>query len=131
MKESTLNWYKTLNRSSLTPPDWVFGPAWAILYLTMIISMFLILKDGNFATKIPQIGLFCVQLGLNLLWPDLFFSRHLIGASLIDIALLWVVIVFTIISFAKVSVLAAIIIIPYLLWVSFATYLNYKIFTLN
>lgn len=126
-----LDWYTTLNKSSLTPPDWVFAPAWIILYISMAVSLILVLKDGSIFSRIPQIGLFCIQLGLNLLWPDLFFNRHLIGASLIDIILLWLVIIFTIVSFSKVSIIAAVILLPYLAWVSFAAYLNYKIFILN
>lgn len=127
----SLEWYKSLNLPALTPPDWVFAPAWTILYSLMFISIFLVLKDGNIAAKIPQIGLFCIQLGLNLLWPDLFFVRHFIGMALIDIFLLLIVILFTIISFWHISHLAALILIPYFLWVSFATYLNYEIFALN
>jgi len=130
-----MNWYKSLNRSKLTPPSWVFAPAWTILYITIFISFVVLVKDGttggDINTKIPQLLLFCLQLGLNLVWPKLFFGKHLIGLSLIDILLLWVVIFFTIISFWQVSHLAAILLIPYFLWVSFASYLNYKIFVLN
>lgn len=131
MKEANLNWYNSLNRSGLTPPGWVFAPIWTILYLMMFASLILIVKDGYISNKIPQLGLFFIQLGLNLLWPDLFFSRHLAGAALIDIILLWVAILFTIISFTKLSIVAAVLLVPYFLWVSFATYLNYKIFILN
>lgn len=130
-KQMDLNWYKTLNKSALTPPDWIFGPVWTILYILMFISLWIVIKDGEYLSKIPQIVLFFIQLGLNLLWPQLFFAKHNITMSFIDIVLLVIVLIFTIISFWQVSHLASILLIPYLLWVSFATYLNYKIMVLN
>ncbi len=126
-----MDWYNSLNKSSLTPPSWVFGPAWSFLYTTILIAFIVLVKDGNLLLKVPQFVLFFLQLGLNLYWPVLFFQKHLIGASLVDIVLLWVVLLFTIISFWQVSHLAAVILAPYFIWITFATYLNYKIFVLN
>lgn len=131
MKETTQTWYKSLKRSRLTPPDWVFAPAWIFLYITILISFILIVKDGHILSKIPRLLIFFIQLGLNILWPKLFFEDHLIKEAMIDIILLWASILLMIISFWNISIFAALILIPYLLWVSFATYLNYKIFVLN
>ena len=125
------NWYKSLKQPQLTPPDWIFAPVWTVLYLSMLVSFILMVKDGNISAKISQIGLFMIQLALNLLWPDLFFARHMIFAAMVDIIILLVFIILTIISFWKVSPLAGAILIPYLLWVSFASYLNYQICVLN
>lgn len=126
-----LTWYSTLNKSSLTPPSWVFAPAWTFLYITIVVSFALLLKGGDIKSKIIQISLFTIQIILNLVWSPLFFGMHLIGAALADIVLLWIFILFTIISFWRVSKPAALILVPYFLWVSFASYLNYKIFVLN
>ncbi len=126
-----LNWYATLNKSHLTPPSWVFAPAWTFLYITIIISFLLLIKGGNLHSKILPITFFVIQMILNLIWSPLFFGKHLILASLIDIVLLWVFILLTIISFWQFSKTASLILIPYFLWVSFASYLNYKVFVLN
>ena len=94
-----LNWYDTLNKSGLTPPSWVFAPAWTFLYITIIISFLLLIKDGNLQAKALPITFFVIQMILNLIWSPLFFGKHLVLASLIDIILLWVFILLTIISF--------------------------------
>lgn len=126
-----LDWYNTLNKSPLTPPSWVFGPAWTVLYVMIGLSFFFILREGNLSSKIPQISVFVFQLTLNLMWSKLFFGMHLIKASLVDIIVLWISIILTIILFWQISHTAAFLLIPYLLWVSFASYLNYQIFRLN
>ncbi len=129
MKNS--DWYNSLNRSKLTPPAWVFAPVWMILYIMMFASLFLIVKDGNIVLKIPQIGFFFIQLGLNFLWPDLFFERKLPKVAFFEILLLIFAVLFTIVSFSQISNLAAALLFPYFIWIAFAAYLNYKIVVLN
>ncbi len=127
-------WYAGLVKPALNPPAWVFGPAWTTLYALMGISLFLIWKsDPSVAPKERRRGgiLFFVQLFLNAAWSIIFFGLQSPGLALVDIALLWFAIVWTIVMFYKISKQAAYLLVPYLLWVSFAMYLNYAIWTLN
>ncbi len=123
-------WYSTLNKPVLNPPDWIFGPVWTTLYLLMGISLWLVWKS-NSTEKKKAIWLFLVQLVLNAIWSPIFFGSHLIGNALAVIILLWAAIVLTILIFKKISKLAAWLLVPYVLWVSFATYLNFAIWILN
>jgi tryptophan-rich sensory protein len=125
-------WYSTLIKPALNPPSWVFAPTWTILYVLMGISMFLVWKKG-FNRKDVKIALliFITQLILNTLWSIIFFAVHSTDGALIEIVLLWFAILATIIAFAKISKLAAWLLVPYILWVSFASYLTYYIWVLN
>lgn len=126
------DWYVNIERSSLTPPNWVFGPVWSLLYLLMGIAAWLVWQRGlkNAVVKTALV-LFSVQLILNCLWSIFFFGWHQPGLALVDIVLLWISILLTIKYFAKISRIAAWLLIPYIMWVSFAAYLNYVIWTLN
>jgi translocator protein len=125
-------WYATLEKSSLTPPDWIFGPTWIILYALMGIALALVWNKGFTKPHVNKaIGVFFVQLFLNFLWSILFFGLHNPALALIDILLLTLSILWTIILFYKISRMAAYLLIPYFLWVVFATYLNYAIWMLN
>lgn len=125
-------WYRTLERPMLAPPNWVFGPVWTLLYLMMGIAFYLVWRRGTGAPFVkPGILIFLVQLALNTVWSLLFFGAENITAALIDIVFLWLAIVATIYLFFKVSRTAAYLLVPYLLWVSFATYLNYGFWVLN
>jgi len=126
------SWYDMLVKPSFNPPSWVFGPAWTLLYILMGISLYLVLMEWRKGTevRIPLI-LFGIQLALNALWSFLFFGLQSPAAGLAGILVLWVFIVATIVSFLRVSRPAAIILLPYLAWVSFASLLNYAIFILN
>jgi len=126
------DWYATLNRPSFTPPNWLFGPVWTILYLLMAISAFIVWQKSlvNPAVKIALI-LYLVQLILNALWSVIFFGLKLPMLAFIEIIMLWTAIVFTILAFARVSITAALILVPYILWVSFAAVLNFSIWFLN
>lgn len=89
-QESITNWYAQLQKPVFTPPDWVFGPVWTILYLLMAISVFLVWNKGlNYPKVKKAIGLFLIQLALNGIWTPLFFGFHLITAAFIEIILLW------------------------------------------
>jgi len=126
------NWYAGLVKPVLNPPSWVFGPAWTTLYALMGISAFLIWKNGweKKAVK-TALGVFGIQLFLNALWSIIFFGLHSPGWALVDIIALWLAIVWTIFVFYKISKPAAYLLVPYILWVSFASYLNYSIWILN
>ncbi len=125
-------WYSTLNKPSLNPPNFIFAPVWTALYILMGISLFLIWesKEKKENKRIPLI-FFSMQLLLNSSWSIIFFGLQNPQLALINIFLLWIFILLNIIFFFKISKIAGIIITPYLLWVSFASYLNYAIYILN
>ena len=123
-------WYAGIIKPSLNPPSWVFGPVWITLYFLMGISLWLIWKSGSKEKK-KAISLFIVQLVLNGIWSPIFFGAHSIGNALAVLVLLWASIVLTILIFKKISKPAAWLLVPYILWVSFALYLNYSIYALN
>ncbi len=126
------NWYSNLIKPSLNPPSWLFGPVWITLYILMGISAFLIWKNGLEQKNIKKsLSLFIIQLIFNSSWSIVFFKFHNPGLALINIIILWILILCTIISFHKISKTASRLLIPYILWVSFATYLNYAIYALN
>jgi benzodiazapine receptor len=131
-REAVPDWYATLNRPSFTPPNWLFSPVWTILYLLMAISAFIVWQKGlaNPAVKIALI-LYLIQLILNALWSVIFFGLKLPLPAFIEIIMLWTAIAFTILAFARVSITAALILVPYILWVSFAAVLNFSIWFLN
>lgn len=129
---SITSWYSELTKPALNPPSWVFGPVWTTLFTLMGIAAFLIWKQGLKRKDVKiALGIFLGQLVLNTLWSILFFGLRNPGAALIEIAFLWLAILTTIIAFAKISKPAAWLLLPYILWVSFATYLNYALWSLN
>jgi benzodiazapine receptor len=130
--DSLNNWYANLKKPPFNPPDWIFGPVWTTLYIMMGISAFLIWRQG-LDKKIIRIALACfiVQLSLNAIWTPLFFGLHSPLLGLIDIVLLLNAIIVTIYAFFQISRPAAILLIPYLVWVSFATVLNASLLFLN
>lgn len=125
-------WYATLAKPALNPPSWVFGPVWTTLFALMGIAAFLVWRKGTHRRNIKiALGIFGVQLALNTLWSILFFGMQNPGVALVEITLLWLAIVATIIAFARISRPAAWLLAPYILWVSFAAYLNYAIWAVN
>lgn len=125
-------WYATLTKPALTPPSWVFGPVWTLLYIFMGIAAFLIWKQGLKKKEVrTALLVFLLQLGLNFLWSILFFGLLNPAIALVDIVLMWGSIVWTIVLFRRLSRPAAYLLLPYLAWVSFATYLNAAIWVLN
>jgi tryptophan-rich sensory protein len=129
---SVSTWYATLARPSFNPPNWVFGPAWTLLYLLMGISLYIVWQHrGEMRKKRRAIILFLIQLGLNAAWSLIFFGLRSPLWAFADIMVLWVLILVTVVSFWKISRPAALLLIPYLLWVSFAAVLNYSIWNLN
>ena len=148
-------WYATLNKPALNPPSWVFGPVWTTLFLLMGISLYLVwsknwqvshrmweggkrawnryserLWTGSWQ-KANVIALFAIQLFLNAFWSVLFFGLKVPGFAFFELLALWFAILYTIINFYRISKPAAYLLIPYLLWVSFAGYLNYAVWMMN
>lgn len=125
-------WYATLEKPFLTPPNWVFGPVWFVLYLLMGVSWYLVLKKGWHRERVRTASfLFIVQLVLNSIWSYLFFGLQLPAYALVDIIFILPLIGFTAHVFEEVDHRAGLLLIPYFLWVSFATYLNAAIWLLN
>ena len=123
------DWYQSVSAPSWTPADWVFGPVWTTLYATMAVAAWLVWRrSGRYDAALL---LFTVQLGLNLLWSALFFGLQSPGAALVEIAILWLAIAATVVAFWRRSRLAAALMVPYLLWVSYAAALNAAIWRLN
>ena len=134
---SLAGWYAGLVKPALNPPSWVFGPVWTTLFALMGISAFLIWSSYAKASEGEKKGIkialviFISQLVLNILWSIIFFGLHNLGGAFIEIIFLWFAILATVIAFAKISKPAAWLLLPYILWVSFAGYLNYSIWQLN
>jgi tryptophan-rich sensory protein len=124
-------WYRTLAKPSFTPPAWVFGPVWTALYLTMAIAVWQVWLRRGFAGAPGAMAAFAVQLLLNALWSLLFFGLRRPDLALADIALLWLALVATVLTFSRVSAPAGALLLPYLAWVSFASVLNFAIWQLN
>ena len=131
-RNSITGWYADLDKPSFTPPDWVFGPAWTILYILMATAAFLLWQKAKPGGGVRiALALYFIQLGLNALWTPLFFGLHLLLPALVEIVLLWLAIVLTLLAFARVAALPALLFVPYLLWTTFATILNAAIWLLN
>ncbi len=126
------SWYAAIEKPAFTPPGWVFGPVWTTLYILMGVAAFLIWRRGLRSPTVQvALGWFLGQLVLNALWSPVFFGWHRIGLALVIILLLWAAIVMTLYGFSRVSKVAAGLLVPYLLWVSFAAVLNASIWWLN
>jgi len=124
-------WYAALLKPAWTPPNWLFGPVWSALYLCMAIAAWLVWRRAGFSAAMPALVLFAAQLVLNVCWSAIFFWAHRPGLALAEIALLWLLILATIVAFRPLSRAAAWLMGPYLLWVAFAAALNYSIWRLN
>ncbi|TYL38368.1 TspO protein [Natronococcus pandeyae] len=127
------NWYPTLEKPPRTPPDWAFPPVWTVLFAAMGVAWHLIrrARTGDTARKRRAEGLFLLQLALNALWTLVFFGRRSTFGGLVVIALLGPAIALTLAAFARVDRRAALLLVPYLLWVAFATTINYRIWKRN
>jgi len=125
-------WYKTLTKPSFNPPNSIFSPVWITLFLLMGISLFLVWQKNHKDRKVKiALLFFTVQLVLNILWSILFFGLKSPLGAFIEIIILWFAILLTIIKFFKVSKPAGLLLLPYILWVSFAALLNFSIWNLN
>lgn len=129
---SIAGWYTGLKKPDFTPPSWLFGPAWVLLYLLMGVSLYLVWHKGLKKKGVRMsMEMFGVQLALNALWSLLFFGLHSPLYGLIGIIVLWVAILATMAESYKVSRTAGILLVPYILWVTFAMILNFYVLVLN
>jgi len=125
-------WYAGLVKPSFNPPAWVFAPVWTTLYAMMGLAAWLIYEKGLKRPEVKKaLTVFAVQLVLNTLWSIVFFGAHQLLGAVIVIVLLWAMILWTILLFRKISRPAAWLLVPYILWVSFASVLNVTIWVLN
>ncbi len=126
------SWYAKLAKPKLNPPNWIFGPVWTTLYALMGISSFLIWRSGWEQSNVRDaLLLFFIQLALNASWSIAFFGWRRPIAALVIIAVLWATIAGTMIAFGNISAAAGYLLLPYLLWTTFAAYLNFEIVRLN
>lgn len=128
---SITTWYTTLTKPFFTPPNAIFGPVWTLLYLLMAISLAIVWNKPQKKQTKKALQLFFIQLTLNFLWSFVFFGMHQIFTGLIVIVLLWAAIFQTITYFFPIAKKAAYLLIPYILWVSFAAMLNLALAVLN
>ncbi|MDD5340776.1 MAG: tryptophan-rich sensory protein [Candidatus ainarchaeum sp.] len=125
-------WYASLNKPAFSPPNWVFGPVWTALYVLMGIAAYIVYSAGMKKPAVHDaLVIFGVQLGLNLLWSLLFFGLQSPLYGLVCIVALWAAIAVTIIRFYAISRTAGLLLVPYILWVSFASLLNFYVWALN
>jgi tryptophan-rich sensory protein len=123
-------WYYALRKPDWTPPPWVFGPVWSILYLLMALAMWKVWLSGRYV-RIGALIWWLLQLGLTAAWSWLFFGLHRPGWSMLEMALLIGVVLLCVKAFAAISRVAAWLMAPYLLWLLFAWALNYAIWSMN
>ena len=123
--------YAQLVQPIWAPPPSVFGPVWSVLYAMMGVAAWMVWRDGGFSAHRTELALFFVQLAANALWSWLFFAWHIGSLAFADILLLWVLIVATLGMFWRARPISGVLLLPYLLWVSFAAVLNYSVWQLN
>jgi tryptophan-rich sensory protein len=129
---SIATWYATIEKPGFTPPNWVFAPVWTTLFVLMGVSAYLVWNKGleNKNVKMALL-IFSIQLALNMLWSFLFFGLKSPLYAFFEILILWLVIMLTIVNFSRISKTASWLLIPYIIWVSFAAILNFSIVRLN
>ncbi|MEO5560620.1 MAG: TspO/MBR family protein [Dokdonella sp.] len=125
------SFYVQLHQPAWAPPASVFGPVWSVLYLLMGIAAWLVWRAAVLRATRGALVLFLLQLALNALWSWLFFAWHRGAMAFADIIVLWALIVMTILAFWRIKPVAGALLVPYLLWVSFASALNFAVWQLN
>lgn len=125
------DWYEELNKPEWNPPGWLFGPVWTILYTAMAVAAWRIWLKVGFTDGKLELGFFFIQLFLNGLWSQLFFGMQNPGLAFAEINLLLAAIIYTTILFFRVDKIAGWLMVPYILWVAFATVLNGSIWMIN
>lgn len=130
--KSINTWYVLLNKPAFSPPNWLFGPVWTVLYLVMGVALYLVWReDGKKRNVFWAVRIFFVHLLLNASWSVVFFGLMNISGALIIITVLWLMILYLISRFMKINRTAAYLLYPYLAWVMFATVLNFSLWVLN
>ena len=125
------DWYPQLTQPAFAPPNAVFGPVWTILYVMMAYAAWRVWRVHGFRDAPWALGMFLVQLALNLLWSILFFGFQQIGLALVEIVVLWFAILVTLVLFWRLDRIAGALLLPYLAWVGFAGFLNHAFWVLN
>ena len=130
--QSSVNtWYAQLTKPEFSPPNWVFAPVWNVLYFLMAVSLYHIWVSAKEEGKTVAMTAFMVQLVMNVSWSAVFFGMHSPSGGFLTILVLLIAIVGTIVSFSRISAKSACFLLPYLVWVCFAGYLNYHLWVLN
>ena len=130
--QGSMEVFETINKPSLSPPGWVFPVVWTILYILMGIASYIVLTSGQSQYKIKMaLAVYLIQLAFNFVWPIIFFNAQKYLLAFVWLIILWVLILITTVLFGNISKTAGKLMIPYLLWVTFAGYLNYSIYMLN
>lgn len=125
-------WYEALDKSSLTPPNWIFGPAWTLLYASCVVAAVIGWRaTQNASQRAWLISLFFINAVFNILWSFFFFTLERPDWALAEVAGLWISIAALIVFLRRLSTLSSLLLVPYLLWVSFAAYLNYEVVVRN
>lgn len=124
-------WYRQLKKPRWDPPNKVFAPVWTVLYFLMATAAWLVWQQYGLLAALGPLSLFVLQLVLNAGWTWLFFGLHRLSAALAEIVVLWLVILSTLISFWQLNPIAGLLLVPYLSWVSFATFLTFTIWRMN
>lgn len=124
-------WYAALVKPAWNPPGWLFGPVWSLLYAMMAVAAWLVWQRGGWALQRRALGLYVLQWALNALWTPLFFGIHRPGLAFADILALDVAVLATLFAFWRVHRFAGLLLVPYALWIAFATALNFTIWRLN
>ena len=121
-------WYENLEKPSWTPPKWLFPVAWTILYIAMAVAAarIAVLEGSGYA-----LAFFALQIALNTLWTPVFFGLHRMGAGMVIILCLWAAVAATMVAFFQLDLIAGLLFVPYLVWVTVASALNYSVMRLN
>lgn len=122
------DWYAALAKPSWNPPGWIFGPVWTALYLMMATAAWLVWKRDGWG---KSLWLYLTQLALNAAWTPIFFGAHLLGWAFMEILFMWLAILLTLLAFRRVHKTAALLLLPYLAWVTFAAFLNFTLWRMN
>jgi len=130
-RPSIATWYATLRKPPWTPPNWVFGPVWTVLYLSMAVAAWWVWHQVGFSHGKVPLTLFAVQLAFNVAWSGIFFGLRFPGGAFLEVVFLWLFILWTAIAFWPVSRTASWLMVPYLTWVTYAGALNAAIWRMN
>ena len=125
------DWYAELAKPSWTPPGWLFGPVWTVLYAAMAVAAWLVWRTAEPAVAARALTVFAIQLVLNAIWPLVFFGLRMPGAAFVEIVGLWAAVLVTVIVFWRSVPAAALLMVPYLCWVTFAAALNLAVWRMN
>ncbi|SDD97359.1 TspO/MBR family protein [Rhodospira trueperi] len=124
-------WYAALRKPSWVPPNWLFAPAWTVMYVLMAVAAFLVWTFGEGPAVLSALAVYAVQLVLNALWSPVFFGRRSLGGGVVVVLALWLAVLSTTLLFLQVNDWAGLLFLPYLAWVTFASALTVTVWRLN